>query len=34
LEDAVSIVMGRAGTLISTDFKGIEYWPSLLDQAG
>lgn len=33
LEDAVSIVEGRAGTLISAEFDGIEYWPSLFDQA-
>jgi carbamate kinase len=33
LEDAVAIVQGRAGTLISTDFEGLEYWPSLFHQA-
>jgi carbamate kinase len=33
LEDAVAIVEGRAGTLASTEFAGIEYWPSLLDEA-
>ncbi len=32
LEDAVAIVGGRAGTLISTEFDGIEYWPSLFHQ--
>jgi carbamate kinase len=32
LEDAVAIVQGRAGTLISIDFEGIEYWPSLFHQ--
>jgi len=32
LEDAVAIVEGRAGTLVSADFDGIEYWPSLFDQ--
>jgi carbamate kinase len=33
LEDAVAIMQGRAGTLISTEFEGIEYWPSLLHQS-
>lgn len=32
LDDAVSIVEGRAGTLVINDFEGIEYWPSLLEQ--
>ncbi|MCE5252661.1 MAG: carbamate kinase [Actinomycetia bacterium] len=32
LEDAVAIIEGRAGTLVSTEFEGIEYWPSLFDQ--
>jgi len=32
LEDAVAIVEGRAGTLISTEFEGIEHWPTLFDQ--
>jgi carbamate kinase len=32
LEDAVAILQGRAGTLVSTDFSGIEYWPSLFHQ--
>jgi carbamate kinase len=32
LEDAVAIISGRAGTLISTEFEGIEYWPSLFHQ--
>jgi carbamate kinase len=32
LEDAGAIVAGRAGTLISTEFAGIEYWPSLFNQ--
>jgi carbamate kinase len=32
LDDAVAIVEGRAGTLISAEFEGIEYWPSLFDQ--
>ena len=32
LEDAVAIIEGRAGTLISTEFEGIEYWPSLFHQ--
>jgi carbamate kinase len=32
LEDAVAIVQGHAGTLISTEFQGIEYWPSLFHQ--
>ncbi len=31
LEDAEAIVSGRAGTLISTEFEGIEYWPTLFD---
>ena len=33
LEDAVAIIQGRAGTLISTEFDGIEYWPSLFHQS-
>jgi carbamate kinase len=33
LEDAVAIITGRAGTLISTEFDGIEYWPSLFHQS-
>jgi carbamate kinase len=33
LEDAVAIIQGRAGTLISTEFEGIEYWPSLFHQS-
>jgi carbamate kinase len=32
LEDAVAIVEGRSGTLISTEFQGVEYWPSLFHQ--
>jgi carbamate kinase len=32
LEDAVAIVEGRAGTLISSGFEGMEYWPSLFHQ--
>jgi len=32
LGDAGAIVDGRAGTLISTKFEGIEYWPTLFDQ--
>jgi carbamate kinase len=32
LGDAGAIVDGRAGTLISTEFEGIEYWPTLFDQ--
>jgi carbamate kinase len=32
LEDAVAIIEGRAGTLISTEFDGLEYWPSLFDR--
>ena len=31
LGDAGAIVDGRAGTLISTEFEGIEYWPTLFD---
>jgi carbamate kinase len=33
LGDAVAIIEGRAGTLVSTEFAGVEYWPSLLHQA-
>jgi carbamate kinase len=33
LGDAVAIVEGRAGTLVSAEFEGIQYWPSLLHQA-
>lgn len=33
LEDAEAIITGRAGTLISTEFEGIEYWPSLFHQS-
>jgi carbamate kinase len=33
LEDAVAIVEGRAGTLVSSEFEGIEYRPSLFDPA-
>jgi carbamate kinase len=33
LEDAVDIINGRAGTLISAQFEGIEYWPSLFEQS-
>lgn len=32
LEDAVAIIEGRAGTLVSTGSQGIEYWPSLFHQ--
>ena len=32
LEDAVAIMEGRAGTLVSTEFAGLEYWPSLFHQ--
>ncbi len=32
LEDAVAIIEGRAGTLVSTEFDAIEYWPSLFHQ--
>jgi carbamate kinase len=34
LEDAGDIIRGKAGTLISSEFEGIEYWPSLLHQPG
>jgi carbamate kinase len=34
LEDAVAIIEGRTGTLVSTEFEGIEYWPSLFHQSG
>lgn len=33
LEDAAAIMQGRAGTTISTAADGIEYWPSLFDEA-
>ena len=33
LEDATAIFQGRAGTLISTEFEGIEFWPSLFHQS-
>jgi carbamate kinase len=32
LADAVAIVEGRAGTLVSQDAGGLEYWPSLFHQ--
>ncbi|MFH1834536.1 MAG: carbamate kinase, partial [bacterium] len=32
LEDAVAIVEGRAGTVVSGELEGIEYWPSLFHQ--
>ncbi len=32
LQDAGAIIDGRAGTLISAEFEGIEYWPTLFDQ--
>ncbi|MBN1631522.1 MAG: carbamate kinase [Thermoleophilia bacterium] len=32
LKDAVAIMEGRAGTLISTEFDGLEYRPSLFDR--
>lgn len=32
LEDATAIIEGKAGTLISTEFEGIEHWPTLFDQ--
>jgi carbamate kinase len=34
LEDALAIMEARAGTLVSTQFDGIEYWPSLFHQPG
>ena len=34
LEDAADIIRGKAGTLISNDFDGIEYWPSLFHLPG
>ena len=34
LEDAVAILEGRAGTLVTADVAGIEYWPSLFHQSG
>lgn len=32
LQDAVAVFEGRAGTLVSTEFEGIDYWPSLFHQ--
>jgi carbamate kinase len=32
LTDAVAILNGAAGTLVSTEFEGLEYWPSLFHQ--
>ncbi len=32
LADAVDIIEGRAGTLVSTEFDRIEYWPTLFSQ--
>jgi carbamate kinase len=32
LEDAEAIVDGRSGTLVSTKFRDIDYWPSLFNQ--
>lgn len=34
LENAVAIMEGRAGTLVSTEYEGLEYWPSLFHQFG
>ena len=34
LEDAVAIIEGRAGTVVSTESRGLEYWPSLFHQSG
>jgi carbamate kinase len=34
LTDAVAIIEGAAGTLVTTDSEGIEYWPSLFHQPG
>ncbi len=34
LEDAVAILEGRAGTRVTADIKGVEYWPSLFHQSG
>ena len=33
LGDASAIINGGAGTVISTEFEGLEYWPSLFHQA-
>ena len=33
LEDAPAIVQGKAGTLVSTTFSGLDYWPTLFDKA-
>ncbi|OFW61000.1 MAG: carbamate kinase [Actinobacteria bacterium RBG_16_64_13] len=32
LEDAVAIIDGLAGTLVSNEFEGLDYWPSLFYQ--
>jgi len=32
LEDAVAIIEGRAGTLVSSEYGGLDYWPSLFCQ--
>jgi carbamate kinase len=34
LTDAAAIIEGAAGTLVTTDPEGIEYWPSLFHQPG
>lgn len=31
LADAVAIMEGRAGTVVSTEYEGLDYWPTLLD---
>ena len=33
LADAVAIIQGAAGTLVTTGCEGIEYWPSLFHQS-
>ena len=32
LADAVAIIEGRAGTVVTADFDGVEFWPSLFHQ--
>jgi carbamate kinase len=34
LADAVAIIQGTAGTLVTADVAGLEYWPSLFHQSG
>ncbi len=34
LADAVAILGGNAGTLVSAEHRGLRYWPSLFQQSG